>query len=146
MASLSALDLPPMMDDNASRFDILRDLRKAGFVVEMDDFGSGYSSLNMLKNMPVDIVKIDMMFINDMQNLPRTTIILRNLISMMKELGIEPITEGIELEEQYRVLSRMGCGMFQGYLFARPMPVEAFEKQFLGGPAARRDGIKDGNE
>lgn len=120
-----------MMNDNAGKFEILRRLQESGFVVEMDDFGSGYSSLNMLRNMPVDMIKIDMMFINDMQNLTRTATILRNVINMMSELGLEPITEGIETEEQYRILSRMGCNLFQGYLFAKPMPVEEFEKRFL---------------
>ena len=120
-----------MMDDQSGRFEILRDLQQSGFIVEMDDFGSGYSSLNLLKDMPVDMVKIDMMFINDMQTLSRTSVILRNVINMMNELGLTPITEGVETEEQYRILSEMGCEMLQGYLFAKPMPVEEFEKQFL---------------
>ena len=120
-----------MMNDDAVKIEILRNLKKDGFVIEMDDFGSGYSSLNLLKDMPVDIVKIDMMFINDMQNLSRTSIILQNLINMMNELGLAPISEGVETQEQYGILSRMGCGMFQGYLFAKPMPVEEFEGRFL---------------
>ena len=99
----------------------------------MDDFGSGYSSLNMLKSMPVDIIKIDMLFINDMENLSRTTTILRNLINMMSELGLSPITEGIETEEQYNVLSQMDCRMFQGYLFAKSVPVDEFEKTSISG-------------
>lgn len=120
-----------MMDDKSGKYDILRNLQSAGFIVEIDDFGSGYSSLNILKDMPVDMVKIDMVFINDMQTLSRTSVILRNVINMMNELGLSPITEGVETQEQYRVLSEMGCDMFQGFLFARPMPVEDFEKQFL---------------
>ena len=120
-----------MIEDNADRFETLRELQKAGFVVEMDDFGSGYSSLNMLKNMPVDIIKIDMMFVNDMKEVSRTTTILRNVINMMTELGLVPLTEGIETREQYELLSKMGCKLFQGYLFAKPMPVEEFEEKFL---------------
>ena len=119
-----------MMNDSAGRFDILRDLQAAGFIVEMDDFGSGYSSLNLLKNMPVDIIKIDMMFLSDMQTEARTPVILRNLINMMTELGLTPLTEGVETEEQYAALARMGCQLFQGYLFARPLPVAEFEKRF----------------
>ena len=97
----------------------------------MDDFGSGYSSLNMLNDMPVDVIKIDMLFLRNMQNQSKTTTILRNIIHMMSELGLVPITEGVETEEQYRVLSEMGCRIFQGYLFARPMPADEFEKRFL---------------
>ena len=81
-----------------------------------------------------------MMFIKDMisdksmqngQSMSRTSIILHNLINMMNELGLEPITEGVETEEQYHILTQMGSRMFQGYLFAKPIPVEDFEKQFL---------------
>lgn len=122
-----------MMEDSSERFETLRELKDAGFVVEMDDFGSGYSSLNMLKNMPVDIIKIDMMFVNDMKEVSRTSTILRNVINMMTELGLVPLTEGIETEEQYELLAKMGCKLFQGYLFAKPMPVEEFEQKFLLG-------------
>ena len=120
-----------MMNDDIDKFEILKDLQSSGFIVEMDDFGSGYSSLNMLKNMPVDVIKLDMMFVNDMNNVSRTSTILRNVINMMVELGLTPLTEGIETKEQYDILSRMGCKMFQGYLFAKPMPVEDFEREFL---------------
>jgi EAL domain-containing protein (putative c-di-GMP-specific phosphodiesterase class I) len=81
--------------------------------------------------MPVDIIKIDMMFVNDMKEVSRTTTILRNVINMMTELGLVPLTEGIETREQYELLSKMGCKLFQGYLFAKPMPVEEFEEKFL---------------
>lgn len=120
-----------MMNDRAGKFDLLRNLRRAGFIVEMDDFGSGYSSLNMLKNMPVDVIKLDMMFLDDMEDLSRTSAILRNVINMMIELGLVPLTEGVETEEQYRLLSQMGCVLFQGYLFDRPLPVEQFEAKYL---------------
>jgi EAL domain-containing protein (putative c-di-GMP-specific phosphodiesterase class I) len=129
-----------MMEDSSERFETLRELKDAGFVVEMDDFGSGYSSLNMLKNMPVDIIKIDMMFVNDMKEVSRTSTILRNVINMMTELGLVPLTEGIETEEQYELLAKMGCKLFQGYLFAKPMPVEEFEQKFLlGGNESQGD-------
>ena len=120
-----------MMNDSAEKFGILSKLRRAGFVVEMDDFGSGYSSLNMLNDMPVDVIKIDMLFLRNMQNQSKTTTILRNIIHMMSELGLEAITEGVETEEQYQVLSDMGCKIFQGYLFAKPMSADEFEKRFL---------------
>ena len=120
-----------MMDDRADRFETLRILRNAGFIVEMDDFGSGYSSLNVLKDMPVDIVKIDMLFLRDSEDQSRMTVVLRNMINMMTELGLVPLTEGIETETQHQMLEQMGCKLFQGYLFARPMPAEQFEQSYL---------------
>lgn len=118
-----------MMDDINDKIGMLDGMRESGFVIEMDDFGSGYSSLNMLKNMPVDIVKIDMTFIEDLNEESRTSTILRNLLNMMSELGLTPLTEGVETETQHRILAKMGCGLFQGYLFARPVPVEEFESK-----------------
>jgi EAL domain-containing protein (putative c-di-GMP-specific phosphodiesterase class I) len=120
-----------MISDSAEKLEILKNLKKDGFVVEMDDFGSGYSSLNMLKDTPVDLIKIDMVFLKDMQNQVRSTTILSNVINMMSELGLESIVEGVETQEQFRILTGMGGKLFQGYLFAKPLPVEEFEKQFL---------------
>ena len=121
-----------MINDSADKLEILKNLKKDGFVVEMDDFGSGYSSLNMLKDTPVDLIKIDMVFLKDMHNQVRSTTILHNVINMMTELGMESIVEGVETQEQFRILTRMGGKLFQGYLFAKPLPVEDFEEQFLG--------------
>ena len=81
--------------------------------------------------MPVEIIKIDMMFVNDMQNQSRVSVILRNMISMIAELGMIPLTEGVETEEQHQMLLQMGCKLFQGYLFAKPLPVEQFEETYL---------------
>ena len=120
-----------MMNDSAEKLKTISNLREAGFVVEMDDFGSGYSSLNMLNNTPVDIIKIDMMFLRNIQDQTRTTTILRNMVNMMTELGLPSIVEGVETQEQFDLLSQIGCSYFQGYLFARPIPVEEFEEQFL---------------
>ena len=120
-----------MMNDEVNRLTMLRRMQECGFLVEMDDFGSGYSSLNMLKDMPVDIIKIDMMFLHDMKAYSRTTTILRNVINMMIELGLVPLTEGVETPEQYQMLASMGCKLFQGFLFARPMPVEEFEETYI---------------
>ncbi len=116
-----------MMDDNRYRMRIMNDFREAGFIVEIDDFGSGYSSLNMLKDMPVDIIKIDMGFLNRSQVNDRAQKILHNIINMNSDLGIVSLTEGVETDEQYRMLLDMGCRLFQGYHFAKPMPVAEFE-------------------
>ena len=116
-----------MMTDNENRIRILNELRAEGFLVEMDDFGSGYSSLNMLKDIPVDIVKIDMVFLNKAKDDIKAQTILRNIMQLTGELGISSLTEGVETETQFEMLSNMGCKLFQGYYFARPMPVDRFE-------------------
>ena len=123
-----------MMTDSAERISILSRLKDEGFLVEMDDFGSGYSSLNMLKDMPVDVVKVDMVFLTRAKDGLRSQTILRNVMNMTRDLGILSLTEGVETEDQYRMLSGMGCRLFQGYYFAKPLPVESFETLFLSAP------------
>lgn len=117
-----------MMTDAANPISILKELRAAGFIVEMDDFGSGYSSLNMLKDMPVDVVKIDMGFLRKAEDDARARTILSSIMQMTSNLCLASVTEGVETEEQFAAMKCMGCGMFQGYLFAKPMSVEAFEE------------------
>lgn len=116
-----------MMSDEAKRLGTLKALRAAGFIVEMDDFGSGYSSLNMLKDMPVDVVKIDMVFLRQAEDHARARTILTSIMQMTVNLKLSSITEGVETEEQYRALKGMGCGMFQGFYFAKPMAVQDFD-------------------
>ena len=115
-----------MMTDEAKRIEILKALREAGFIVEMDDFGSGYSSLNMLKDMPVDVVKIDMAFLRKTEDDARARTILSSIMQMTNSLKLSSISEGVETAEQFMNLRDMGCGMFQGYYFAKPMAVEDF--------------------
>ena len=120
-----------MISDVDNKVRLLTDLRQAGFIVEMDDFGSGYSSLNMLKNMPIDVIKIDMVFLRSSEQDEKSRMILRNIIHMSTDLNIVPLTEGVETEKQYDELSRMGCKLFQGYFFARPMTVSDFEAHYI---------------
>ena len=119
-----------MMDNPSSRIAILNEFKKAGFIVEMDDFGSGYSSLNMLQDMPVDVIKIDMGFLNKSELDERGQKILHNIMNMTRDLGIISLTEGVETNEQYSMLLNMGCRLFQGYHFAKPMPQADLEKWF----------------
>ena len=119
-----------MINDTSMRNRILEELKSIGFIVEMDDFGSGYSSLNMLKEMPVDVLKIDMMFLRNDNYIDRARTIIRNIMQLAEELGIESLTEGVETERQHRVLAEMGCKLFQGYHFARPISVEEFEDRY----------------
>lgn len=116
-----------MMADVEKRTEILSDLRESGFYVEMDDFGSGYSSLNLLKDMPVDVLKIDMLFLSQSRYDNRAQTIVHNIIHLSDDLGISSLTEGVETQSQYQMLSDMGCKLFQGYYFAKPMPLDAFE-------------------
>ena len=81
----------------------------------------------MWKDMPVDVVKIDMVFLRKAEDHARARTILTSIMQMTANLKLSSITEGVETEEQYRALKGMGCGMFQGYYFAKPMAVEAFE-------------------
>ena len=117
-----------MMTEIDKRIRILNELKEAGFLIEMDDFGSGYSSLNLLKDMPVDLIKIDMMFLNKSKNDLKAQKILHNIISLSDDLGISSLTEGVETMPQYEMLSGMGCKLFQGYYFSKPVPVDEFEK------------------
>ena len=121
-----------MMNDAAERVRILENFRSSGFVVEMDDFGSGYSSLNMLKDMPVDVLKIDMKFLSLSGSEEKGRTIMKNIIRLSEELNITSLTEGVETEEQYDRLHSMGCKMFQGYYFAKPMSAEDFESFAFG--------------
>lgn len=116
-----------MMTDVEHRVEMLKDLRRDGFIIEIDDFGSGFSSLNMLKDMPVDVLKIDMAFLTNAEDDAKARTIVRNVIQLSKELGIESLTEGVETDAQRRMLTEMGCKLYQGYYFAKPMPVEDFE-------------------
>lgn len=114
-----------MMSNPEERTNILNKFREEGFIVEMDDFGSGYSSLNTLKDMPVDLLKIDMKFLSR-DNDERANIIIKNIINLANDLKIVSLTEGVETKEQFEGLLSMGCELFQGYYFSKPMPVEEF--------------------
>ncbi len=126
-----------MMTDIENRVKILEELQADGFIVEMDDFGSGYSSLNLLKDIPVDLIKIDMMFLTESKDDGRAQTILDNIIHLSDHLGITTLTEGVETYAQYVMLVQMGCRFFQGYYFAKPMPVSEFESFCKTGRKAR---------
>lgn len=106
----------------------MHQLQLLGFHVAMDDFGSGYSSLNMLKDVPVDILKIDLKFLSGNSNPEKGTSIMAAIVRMAKWLGIPSIVEGVETKEQVGFLRSIGCTMAQGYYYAKPMAEEDFEK------------------
>lgn len=103
-------------------------LREYGFLVEMDDFGSGYSSLNMLKDLPIHVLKTDLKFLDSQGIEERRDQILDNVIKMAHEMGLIVVAEGVETKEQAEHLNHLDCEIMQGYYFAKPIPVEDFEK------------------
>lgn len=116
------------VQNTTALYRIMNDIRGRGFRFSMDDFGSGYSSLNMLKNAPVSTVKFDKDFFNDSTVTTTVNKIVRHMIAMAQDLGMTVIAEGVETEEQADMLLSNGCHTAQGYFFSRPMPVEDFEK------------------
>lgn len=108
--------------------ELMAKFREKGFTVLMDDFGSGYSSLNVLKDIVVDILKIDMKFLSDVEVKKRSEDILASVVEMSKKLNMPVIAEGVEKEEQVQFLKSIGCDYVQGYYFGKPMPVDDYEK------------------
>lgn len=107
-------------------------LRDAGFCILMDDFGSEYSSLNTLKEIYVDALKMDMKFFSEEKQSDRTNIILSYIIEMGKKLGMDIIMEGVETQEQIDFIENTDCDYVQGYYYAKPVPKEDYEKDYLG--------------
>ena len=102
-------------------------LREAGFLLEMDDFGSGYSSLNMITTLPIDLLKVDMMFIRHAFSEGGDTRILKVIVDIARSLSVPMVAEGVETEEQMLALRELGCDIVQGYYFSRPVPANEFE-------------------
>ena len=108
------------MDDPAQLLAAIEGLKRAGFVIEMDDFGSGYSSLNALSELPIDVIKLDMGFLRQTEQNASKRMIMQSVIDLAHELGMLVIAEGVETEDQAAFLASMGCRFAQGYLFGRP--------------------------
>ena len=116
-------------------------LRKMGFIIEMDDFGSGYSSLNMLNQMKMDILKLDMKFIQNEMVKPADQSILSYVINMSHGMGLSVVAEGVETREQLERLRDIGCDYVQGYYFAKPMPVTEFEELLKNQPSGSKSPV-----
>ena len=126
-------------DDKKALVTTIQKLQEYGFMVSMDDFGSGYSSLNSLKDMPLNILKLDAGFFSgDLEN-ERGEIVVSEAIRLAKSLHMETVAEGVELKEQVEFLARQGCDMIQGFYFARPMPPEKYEEKMASGVATDED-------
>lgn len=107
--------------------DAMNHLRQQGIKILMDDFGSGYSSINMLKNIPIDILKLDKGLIDDTENSPSGQTILKYIISLSHELGLKVVAEGVETKEQFDILDQLDCDYIQGYYCSRPMDTPSYE-------------------
>ncbi|MCL1824266.1 MAG: GGDEF domain-containing protein, partial [Oscillospiraceae bacterium] len=111
---------------------VFNELKNYGFHISIDDFGTGYSSLNMLKNLPVDVLKLDRAFLSESGKNERANSIIKHIIQLALSLHMKTICEGIETNDQATLLSELGCDMAQGFYFARPMPIEDYEKLLYG--------------
>lgn len=105
----------------------LNQIHEVGFKLSMDDFGAGYSSLGLLKNIPVDTIKIDRSFFVDEDDPERMRVVLKNVIKMAKELDIETVAEGVETAENVSLLKEIGCDIVQGFYYERPLPANKFK-------------------
>ena len=107
------------------------ELSEKGFLIEMDDFGSGYSSLGMITSLPVNVLKIDMAFVRNMLTNPKDKKMVEIIIEIANYLKLKTVAEGVESEEQLEALKQMGCGVVQGYYFSKPLPVEEFTEKYI---------------
>ncbi len=112
---------------------VIHELREMGFRIEVDDFGSGYSSLNMISTLPIDVLKLDMAFIRSAFREGGDTRMLEIMIDIARALNVPVIAEGVETEEQMKALRAIGCDIVQGYYFSRPVPPEEFEAFIVQG-------------
>ncbi|MBQ7464362.1 MAG: EAL domain-containing protein [Lachnospiraceae bacterium] len=114
--------------DNAVRLiEVVKSLRNKGFRIEMDDFGSGYSSLNMLTAIPIDVLKMDMKFVQNMLKDEKSLKLCELVLDISRFLDVPVVAEGVEDEAQYEKLKEMGCQIIQGYYFSKPLPADEFE-------------------
>jgi diguanylate cyclase (GGDEF)-like protein/PAS domain S-box-containing protein len=113
-----------VMDDADVATDILNELKKQGVQISVDDFGTGYSSLAYLRRFPIDQIKIDRSFVQDMSENTDAAAIVRSIISLARNLRLQTVAEGVETEAQRDLLVQAGCDLLQGFLFSRPLPAE----------------------
>ena len=113
--------------DSKQMIEIVNKLRDLGFSIEMDDFGTGYSSLNMINELPIDVLKLDMVFVRNAHK-NHDTKIVEFIIDIAKYLEVPVIAEGVETKEQVESLKNLGCDIIQGYYFSKPIPSNEFEK------------------
>ena len=107
---------------------VLEEFKSRGFVIEIDDFGSGHSSLSILSEMPTDILKLDMKFLNSKQDVHIRNKILYSVVKLANLMNLKIVAEGVETKEQLDYLRKIKCNYVQGYYFSKPLPEEDFEE------------------
>lgn len=120
-----------ILDDMEYAISTIEELHKLGFRIAMDDFGSGYSSLNLLNKLSIDVLKIDKEFLNDASNSDKGKVVIRDIIAMAKDLDMQVVCEGVEKHEEVEFLQATDCDKIQGYYYAKPMSIIEFEKKYL---------------
>ena len=125
-----------IMEDVTHSITSLQAIRAMGITIAIDDFGTGFSSLAYLAKLPVDTLKIDRSFIIDMTASPAGLSLVSTIINLAHSLNLKVVAEGVETEEQQRLLTLLNCDEMQGYLFSKPVPGEVFEARFLAQAAA----------
>ena len=111
-----------LIHDTAGKADVLDRLRALGVRIALDDFGTGYSSLSSIRDMPIDILKIDKSFIDNIASSPEAVCLTQTIIRLANDLGLATIAEGAETIEQVEMLRDLGCRLVQGYYFSKPVP------------------------
>ncbi|WP_287549569.1 EAL domain-containing protein [Clostridium sp.] len=117
-----------MLKDTNKIISVIKEIKDLGIKVSLDDFGSGYSSLTILKNLPIDTIKLDKLFLDKKDISEKGKIVIESIINMANRLGLEVVAEGVEHFEQAQVLKNLGCEIVQGYLYGRPTNISDFEK------------------
>lgn len=112
--------------EDSSAIALIYNLKEHGFTISMDDFGSGYSSLNLLRKVPIDTLKIDKVFIDSTEDVQRSQVIVEEIINMASKIHVKTICEGVETQSQRDFLKIAGCNMVQGYFYSKPLPYEDF--------------------
>lgn len=131
------------MENSAHASKLLEDMRRLGIEIAVDDFGVGYSSFSYLQQLNLDVLKIDKSFVNNLTLNGNGFKLCHAIIGVAHQLGLTVIAEGIETNEQKRMLIKAGCDLGQGYLFSKPIPAIAFEQQFLTNTASEQDTTAD---
>ena len=115
-----------MFDNQQRLIKVMKEIKNAGFSISVDDFGSGYSCLNLLKNIPADVIKLDKEFLSITPENQKENIIIESVIEMAKKLNIKTVAEGVETKVQSEMLKNIGCDIAQGFYYAKPMQEENF--------------------
>jgi EAL domain-containing protein (putative c-di-GMP-specific phosphodiesterase class I) len=116
--------------------DLIESLHCYGFLVSIDDFGSGYSSLNLIKELKFDVIKIDQVFFRNIHDVTRAKSVIQCILALAKELGMRTVAEGVETEEQFKFLKDNSCDTIQGFYFSRPLEENIFTQLLASNDSA----------